>query len=83
MKLVLLAILIVLAGCDVKTAEPETVLDQCLRAEIFKQCLAQVPKGPVSTVENPWHKVVEECESAAYHQSWRKTAAVKLECRSH
>jgi hypothetical protein len=80
MKLLTVLLVLLLTACE--QSEPTTVLDQCLRADLFKQCLAQVPKGPVSTVENPWHKVVDECESAAYRQSWRKTATVKLECRS-
>jgi hypothetical protein len=81
MKLLTVLLVLLLTACEMD-AEPTTVLDQCLRADLFKQCLAQVPKGPVSTVENPWHKVVEECESAAYHQSWRKTGMVEMKCRS-
>lgn len=55
--------------------------DECLRREIFQQCLASVPKGPQTTQENPWHKVIAECESAAYYQSQRLSSRIKPECR--
>lgn len=60
-----------LSGCDSGPFvqwEP----DQELRAELFKSCLASVPKGPDKTVYNDWAEVVAECESSAYYQSLRK-----------
>lgn len=69
----------VLCGCD--TQEP-IVTDQCLRTELFRQCLAAIPKGPdrVGAAANDWQEVVEECGSQSKYQSLRKKAYVKPEC---
>ncbi len=75
--------LALLAACDVtKPPESRTILDQCLRAQLFQQCLAAVPKGPQVTHDNPWHKVVDECAGAAMYQSYRLREHVKQECRA-
>ena len=58
-----------------------TVVDQCLRAELFKQCMASLPQGPVSTKYNDWDEVVDSCESASYGQSMRKRGHVRPECQ--
>lgn len=74
-----------LPACDSKVMEPDpngSVLDQCLRASLFERCLASVPKGPTVTSENPWHKIVDECQSAATYQSYRMRHLVKPECRA-
>ena len=68
-----------LAGC--MSYEEQTHADQCLRREIFMQCLNTVKNGAQST-----HKdlgpLVEECESASYYQSFRRGSLIKQECRS-
>ena len=76
---ILLTALLLLAGCT----EPSEMMqhDQCLRREIFMQCLAAVPKGPNSTVRDSWADVVNECENAAAYQALRKAAHIKQECR--
>lgn len=76
----LLTVLLVLgmAGCDLPE---QTTNNQCLRAEIFKQCLAQIPEGPERTVYNDWAEVVDACESAAYYQSLRKISQIPKGCR--
>jgi len=75
-------IVLILAGCDTSVTEPLYSHDQCLRREIFNQCLANVPKGPQATVRDSWASVVDECDSAANHISYRLTSQVKVECRS-
>lgn len=77
-NLILLA-LAALAGCD--TAEVPKI-DQCMRREIFQQCMAALPKGPTSTVSNDWAEVVEACENAAYYQSKRSGQNIKPECKA-
>ena len=59
-----------------------SALDQCVRATLFERCLASVPKGPSVTSENPWHKIVDECQSAATSQSYRMRHLIKPECRA-
>jgi hypothetical protein len=72
---------VLLTGCDaVKEADP-TSHDQCLRREIFIQCLQTVPKGPEVTHNNAWDGVVEACESSAWYQSQRRQSNIKPECR--
>jgi hypothetical protein len=73
-------IAIYLSACDGGPPDP-TQPDQCLRREIFMQCLGTVPKGPDSTKYNDWDEVVSECENAAYYQSKRQRSRIKEECR--
>lgn len=65
-----------LAGGCADTTGP----DQCLRREIFQQCMKALPAGPQATKYNDWDEVVSQCESAAYYQSLRKKAHIKAEC---
>lgn len=65
------------AGCEMPA---KTTVDQCLRQELFKQCMASLPKGPQSTVANDWDEVVGQCSSVAYLQALRRADFVKPEC---
>ena len=71
----------VLSGCN----EEPNGRDQCLRQEIFKQCMASIPKGPthITDTNNDWGKVIDNCENAAYHQSLRLKSSIKPECRAY
>lgn len=67
-----------LGGC----ANPDPQMaDQCMRREIFQQCMKALPAGPKATMYNDWDEVVAKCEDAAYYQSLRRTSQVKPECR--
>lgn len=85
MKYALIAALL-LSGCEVQTPgydQPIRVSgpDQCLRAELFQQCLKNAPAGPAVTGKyNDWDEVVDSCEDAAYRQAWRPLSAIKPEC---
>jgi hypothetical protein len=59
------------------------IMDQCLRREIFNECLKNLPGGPVATKYNDWDEVVSECRTAAYYMSKRKRAVVKPECEGN
>lgn len=61
---------------------PPSQVNQCLRAEVFKQCMAILPAGPLATKYNDWDEVVSECGSQAYYQSVRKTETIPVECRT-
>lgn len=79
MKKMIVVVLFMLAGCDeVDPAAP----DQCLRREIFRECLQTVPAGPQRTVTNDWAEVIDECQSAAYYQSLRSASRIKPECKA-
>lgn len=79
MKAALIFLALLCAGCD----NPDHVkYDQCMRAELFKTCLASVPVGPVSVNHNDWGKVVDECETAAARQSLRSQRYIKQECKA-
>jgi hypothetical protein len=71
---------LLLAGC---AKEPQTMAyDQCLRAQLFRECLERLPRGPTHTaVSNDWDEVVSECESAASYQCQRRVEFIKPECR--
>lgn len=70
-----------LSGCNQEFSSP----DQCLRQEIFKQCLANIPKGPthLTAAGNDWDEVVSQCDGAAYYQSMRIKSTIKPECRAN
>jgi hypothetical protein len=78
MKTVTLLLTIALAGCEFDAP----AADQCMRREIFTECLKIVPAGPTKTHYNDWAEVIGKCENAAYYQSLRKTTQIKPECRS-
>jgi hypothetical protein len=69
--------LLFLVGCD--DVYPSDA-DQCLRIQLFKDCMAALPAGPKSAHYNDWSEVVEACESAAYYQSIRPRRLIKDGC---
>ena len=79
MKLITAILLcLLMLGC----AKPEEISahDQCLRVELFQQCMASLPAGPVATKYNDWDEVVAQCERVAYFQSIRPRLGIKPEC---
>jgi hypothetical protein len=75
------AVALTVIGCE-KMNEVTTAPDQCLRREIFMQCLAAVPKGPEKVSDsNDWDEVIDSCASAAHYQSLRRVDKIKEECR--
>ena len=62
-------------GCTESTGP-----DQCLRREIFQQCMKALPAGPQATKYNDWDEVVDKCESVAYYQSLKKKTQITAEC---
>lgn len=68
-----------LVGC----APVTNGVDQCMRSELFIQCLKSIPKGPDSTKYNDWDEVIKECQNASYYHSLRDFKYIKLECRSN
>jgi len=77
-----LMVVAALTGCTPEMPIPTSGPDQCLRREIFQQCLNSVPPGPSATKYNDWDEVVDECETAALRQSYRLFEHIKPECRS-
>lgn len=75
---VILALLLSLAAC--KDPAVPTEVDQCLRAELFKQCMNSLPAGPASTKYNDWSEVVSECQHFSYYTAIRTLGTVKKEC---
>jgi hypothetical protein len=67
--------LVFLSGCTETTAT-----DQCLRREIFFQCLNSLPAGPVATKYNDWDEVVSQCGTEAAYQSIRKKSQITAQC---
>ena len=79
MKYAHLLAMVLIAGCSAMDQDP-LVEDQCLRREIFKECLQDVPRGPETTHNNAWDGVVSECASNAYKSAIRHQSVVKKEC---
>lgn len=78
--LVAFALSLSLYGCD---NVPISGIDQCIRAQLFKECLEKVPNGPDVVNFNDWSEVVSECESASQYQSVRLRTSIKQECLSN
>lgn len=79
-KVILVSLLAFAVGCTVPkdTRGP----DQCLRRELFKECLALIPQGPeVVGTSNDWDETISRCSDAAYYQSIRGIEFIKPECR--
>lgn len=66
-----------LAGCDMPV---QPALDQCMRREIFAQCMKSLPPGPALTHYNDWSEVVDSCQNVATQQSYRRPDMVTREC---
>jgi len=79
--LLIFASLMILAGCE--PIEPRSSTNQCLRTELFNQCMVKLPAGPLATKYNDWDEVVSECGSQAYYQAQRLTSTIPMECRSY
>lgn len=83
MKRILLIIAVLtLSGCSVEHSESRTVIDQCLRSQLFDRCVKTIPSGPLATRYNDWDEVIEVCGNQARSQSVRLREVVKLECRA-
>jgi hypothetical protein len=81
-KLILLTVLL-LAACS-KDDNPfidERVANQCLRRELFNECMKSLPAGPLATKYNDWDEVVAECGSQAYYMSHRRESTIPVGCR--
>lgn len=75
-----IAATVLLGGCEANQVQP----DQCLRQEIFKQCMSAIPQGPTHLTDTDnWGKVIDKCENAAYYQSKRQITQIKPECRAY
>jgi len=75
-----ICLIFLLSACSSGPLE-RTDNDQCLRAELFTNCLKSLPAGPTATKYNDWDEVVEACGSVAYYQSLRLVSNIKKECR--
>lgn len=85
-RLALICAALALAACAPEGPPPEDRqgLDQCLRATIFAQCMAALPKGPerLTASANDWAEVVEECEDSAKEQAYRTQRVITPACRA-
>jgi hypothetical protein len=68
-----------LAACE--PGPNDATPDQCLRAELFQQCMKALPAGPQATKYNDWDEVIVSCERVAFYQSLRPRNTVSAECR--
>jgi hypothetical protein len=73
---------LLVSGCKNGPFE-STGYDQCMRAKLFKECMAMLPAGPRETRYNDWDEVVSECGSQALYQSLRLTKHIKSECQGN
>lgn len=80
-KLLFLSVLLLTACNETKIIKENQVPDQCLRRELFNECMKSLPAGPVATQYNDWDDVVSECRNYAWGVSMRYESVVKKECQ--
>ena len=80
-KWVILLALLLTACNETKIIKENQVNDQCLRRELFNECMKSLPAGPVSTHYNDWDDVVSECKAYAWSVSMRYESVIKKECQ--
>jgi hypothetical protein len=81
-KIVLLIAVLTLVGCTPENMGREQ-LDQCIRWQLFQQCMAALPAGPVQAKYNDWDEVVSQCESTASRAAYRIPELVPDTCKGH
>lgn len=70
---------IALSGCgDGRT------IDQCKRAQLFKQCMDTIPKDNIDMSD--WNsydinRIIDKCSSTARHMSLRNEKNIKMGCK--
>lgn len=65
-----------MSGCE-NSAGP----DQCLRREIFKQCMELTQKVSQTVTYNDTDEIISECEKVAYYQSMKQKSYIPNWCR--
>jgi hypothetical protein len=80
MKYVAALVLIFTASCG-SLNEEKPIYDQCLRTQLFNECLERLPPGPQTVEYNDWSEVVDSCANTAATRSVRLKHLVKPECR--
>ena len=80
--MIILCLMIALTGCNIRTEVlDKNIPDQCLRRELFNECMKALPGGPIATHYNDWDEVVKECRSYAWSVSMRLQSMIKKECQ--
>ncbi len=72
--------LLVLLCLVVSACAPDESTNQCMRRELFKECMQLLPAGPVATHYNDWAEVVDQCEQRAYYESIQLVTNIPQEC---
>lgn len=81
MKKLIILLVLFLVACHPREIVDPNIPDQCLRRELFTECMKLLPGGPIATHYNDWDDVVSECRSYAWSVSVRLQSQVKKECQ--
>lgn len=80
-KIVIIVAAVLASGCAEDVPVEMSLPDQCLRAQLFQQCMNSLPEGPKTAGKyNDWDEVVEACASSSYFQSIRRVSQIEPEC---
>lgn len=75
-QLLVLLVLSVTQACDSTVGT-----DQCLRRELFNECLQNIPVEPGSSRRADWAGVVQGCSDYSYLTAKRQYSSIPASCR--
>lgn len=85
MRLLFLTLLVLSACYMPKSLQNEDAQDQCLRRELYQQCMDKAPrstdKDTAFAGTKSWIEISKECDRIASYYSVRSLAHIKPECQ--
>lgn len=79
--ILLLPLLLVACTKEEPKLVEERRVNQCLKRELFVECMKVLPSGPQRTgTSNDWDEVVDSCTSYAVHTSVRNISQIPVGC---
>lgn len=73
-KILILSLLTILVACS-------TAQDQCLRRELFENCIKTTGDLSKNSVYFDLSEFVRACDTSSWNLSWRNKKMIKPECK--
>ena len=79
----IMSLSLALAGCE-SAPDLSVKADQCMRQQVFKECMSLTPTMPTVKVDQStgdWAEVVNACSNHAYYVSKRPVETIPEGCK--